>query len=450
MPYIFYSFRSIRFNKLKSWGGFLWKDTPSIKYLNLEGNNNFIVKKKLLRKTTIQKLDHISISKKCRYCMLTRVNVTRDHLKPSRRCLYLPVEHYHLLDEMVQRYILFEGSCFGNTTCDYVLTSLTNYIRKFRDKCWDVTLKTKYFEYFLGIVAMAANFIVVLVTTFSKSLRKSAAFCLVGHMAFCDIFMGVYSTGIAHGHRLAGNMMVFRRWRWLVCPYWRTTFMVGQMMSVLTCLLVTVERYLSIIFCMKPFIRLERLPAMGLVLGFWVMSSIVSYFIQVIDRPSITDNFMCLLVRNFDVSGSFNVSQSVILISVTIYLTIVILYIHIYTFVKKSRRNTGVKRESQLASRIGLVILSNTVFFVVPNVTIIIVTTGSLYFDISDEANSTLRRWLPPMCLVFNACINPFLFAFRNDKFQAAFKALFHGNFKRVSIEIMEILGLCNYYPNSD
>ncbi|KAK3753400.1 hypothetical protein QZH41_006411 [Actinostola sp. cb2023] len=328
---------------------------------------------------------------------------------------------------MFSRFILFKGICLGNKTCEFRLTSLSKLRKAWRNKCWEVLLTTRYLEYFLAAVAIATNFIVVIVTASSKSLRESTAFLLIAQMALCDVFMGVYAAGIARGHRLAGNALLFPQWRRVTCPYFRSIFTIAQFMDVSTCFLVTLERYLAIVFSMRPFVRLEKLPAACLSVLFCVIAGTLCALIQIIDRGQITDNFMCLLIRDFEKSSSLHVSQFVLLITTVWYLIIIAMYLHIYIYVKKSRKDTGVQghRDSKLARIIGLVILSNVVFFVIPNLTIIVMTIGSFYFRTSAAANSTVRRWLPPMCLVFNSCINPFLFAFRNDKFQAALRSIF-------------------------
>jgi hypothetical protein len=321
--------------------------------------------------------------------------------------------------------VLFEGPCKGNKICEFPLTSFSALKKVWKNKCWELTLKTRYFEYVLAVVAIAANIIVVIVIASSKSLRETTAFLLVAHMALCDVFIGIYGVGVAHGHRLSGDSKIFRHWRYTICPYYRSLFAMSQFMEVATSFLITIERYFAIVFCMKPLVRLQRLGAACLLAFFWAVAATLCALIHTIDSKKITDNYMCMLIRDFKSSSSLHVSQLAMLVMAAIYFIVIGLYVHIYIFVKRSRRNTGVQRESKLAKRIGLVILSNFIFFVVPNVIMVTMSAGSFYFNISAVANSSIRRWFPPICLVFNACINPVLFAFRNDKFHNTMKKIF-------------------------
>ena len=51
-----------------------------------------------------------------------------------------------------------------------------------------------------------------------------------------------------------------------------------------------------------------------------------------------------------------------------------------------------------------------------------IINRGRVFEDV--RMNRTLLWWLPPVCLVVNACLNPFIFAFKNDKFTRSLKRL--------------------------
>ena len=98
---------------------------------------------------------------------------------------------------------------------------------------------------------------------------------------------------------------------------------------------------------------------------------------------------------------------------------------YIYNFA-----SSGVKacsqRETKLAQRISIIVLSNMFFYAAPNLASVVLTAGQCPAD-----NVILRIWLPPMCMVTNACINPFLFAFRNEEFLKALKNVVRRIFPR-------------------
>ena len=84
----------------------------------------------------------------------------------------------------------------------------------------------------------------------------------------------------------------------------------------------------------------------------------------------------------------------------------------------------GVKRESALAKRIAILVGSNLVFFLTPVLTMsvwsLLLTTG---IEIPIYSNSVIQQWVPVYCLSINACLNPLVHAFRNDKFKNALKS---------------------------
>ena len=129
---------------------------------------------------------------------------------------------------------------------------------------------------------------------------------------------------------------------------------------------------------------------------------------------------MCLIIRNPDLISTMFISELLLLVLVFIYFVVVLLYLHIFIVVRKSARNLGVRRESRLAKRISVIVLTSLVFFAAPNFSLAWFTFwGGGVFD-DARFNRTLLWWLPPVCLVTNACLNPCLFAFKNDKFLKA------------------------------
>ncbi|XP_032241992.1 follicle-stimulating hormone receptor isoform X2 [Nematostella vectensis] len=414
---------SIRYNKLKKWDAWLVYDAPHVTQLFIKGNKAYKITKQLLRNTTIQAIDEATISETCKQCKLDRVNVTLQDLMPKDTCQYLPDYILPVLYEKHAKYVLFEGECSGQKVCKIIATSMSKITQATRNYCWEILYDIRYFEFALGAFTIATNIIVVIATVSVKSLRTSTAFMLIGHMAMCDALIGIYIIGVAKGHGLLlDKPSVFRTYRYEQCPYYRSIYTLGQFMEVATSVLVTLERYLAIVFVMKRWVRMTSLVAAACLLGFWAIAATLASLMQVFDREVITDDLMCVLVRNFSHSEKLFFSQGTMLSQVLLYLLVIVMYVHIFVYVRRSQRNAGVQRESKLASRIGGLVLTNLLFFVVPNTVVFIVTTGTIYFETNAVANSMLRRWLPPICIVLNACMNPFLFAYRNDVFKTALK----------------------------
>jgi hypothetical protein len=124
----------------------------------------------------------------------------------------------------------------------------------------------------------------------------------------------------------------------------------------------------------------------------------------------------------------------------TLFLITFIFYIHIYITVKEAGQNAGAKRESKLAKRIAVLVLSNIFFFCLP---VICVGIPAFIYSrnfpgISDLAYVLITNFIPSLCLSVNSCLNPLLHAFRNDLFTSVLK----GRLSRIRQYIMPIVSL--------
>ncbi|XP_031562857.1 follicle-stimulating hormone receptor-like [Actinia tenebrosa] len=414
---------SIRHNDLRTWKGNL--DLPRIKVLNLEGNKNFSFSTSLLKNTTLALIFGLSFSNSCKSCNMSRENASWSLIHPENGCNYIPQQYYPMAEELLSTFILFKGKCEMDKECKISLTDTKPLRNVYRNKCWEVIRMLRPVVLLLGILAIVFNTVVVMVIVATKPLRSSTTLLLISHMAFCDILIGAYAVAIGDGHSVVTESSYeFRQWRHNLCPYFRSIFVFGQVMEVATSLLVTTERYFAIVFCMNPSIRVNKKKSAIFLLLFWILASIFSYLLHVYDGSTITDNFMCIIVRNvknYENTDMFY-SQGMMLMLVAIYLVTMLQYCHIYIYVRRSTINAGVRRETKLASRICLMVFTSFVFFAFPNISMFVLTVGSAKFPLTPVQDTVLSKWLPPMFLVFNTCLNPILFAYRNEKFVRSVK----------------------------
>lgn len=242
-------------------------------------------------------------------------------------------------------------------------------------------------------------------------------------MAFCDFLVGIYSIGMTFGHGY--TIHEFKAWQEIYCPFFRNLFIVAEIVGSLTSLLMTIERYMAIVFCMRPSVRLGRKAIATSLVLFWIAGATAAALVQILDtRNNQKPGQMCLIYRNQYLISTVFVSELLLLLLVFIYFVVVVLYVHIFIVVRKSARNLGVLRESRLAKRISVIVLTSFVFFAAPNFSLAWFTfRGGGVFD-DARFNRTILWWLPPVCLVVNACLNPCLFAFKNDKFVKALRKM--------------------------
>ena len=291
--------------------------------------------------------------------------------------------------------------------------------------CWDLRRKLRFVELVLGVAALLLNLAVLVTVSLSPNLRKSVSFALVAHLAFCDILLSIYSLGLARGHSFQTRTEFFQ-WRDKFCPFFRSVFILNQVVGVITATLTTLERYFAIVFCMNPDVRLRRKPAAVSLLVTWTAGIGSCIAVQMFDAAKRADSEMCLIYRNSSKVSRLFLSEILLFIVGLIYILIFAMYVHIYVAVRRCTRDAGINRESKLARRIGLIVLSSTILFVVPNVllAVFIVRGGGLFTQA--VLNKTLLWWLPPMLLVVNSCMNPCFFGFRNDMFVQHLKRLMH------------------------
>ena len=198
---------------------------------------------------------------------------------------------------------------------------------------------------------------------------------------------------------------------------------------------MTLERYLVIVHCMRPNRRITFRMACFLSFFTCIFGALSCFVIQHFDKTIIRDNYMCVLVQNFGTAKRVLASQILMLLFVAIYLAVVGMYIHIYIFVRRSAQSAGIKRETTLAKRICIVVFSNMFFYAVPNLIIVVVTAGDIQLVSDRTDNLILRIWLPPMCMVTNACLNPFLFAFRKEELLKSLRDVVRRIFPRACLE---------------
>lgn len=401
--------RNLRFNRLKKlWRATFSRETPALVHLDITGNTNYTLHKRTLKNSTLKWITGATISENCEACNLTRQNGTMKKNLPEKGCV-------QVLNLETRTY---GGQCSAGY-CKLVVSAAQ--VRR-TNRCHEFSVKLQPVEYFLGCLSVLLNSAVFITVLSTRSLRVRPSFVLLAHMAFCDFLFGVYSIGIATVHNTTSVTEV-RQWRRSICPHYRWVFLLAQVMGVCTAVLVSTERYFTIVWWTKPDIEITQRTSLVTLAIMWTLAVILCFVLEALKSDSvILDTFMCIPLRNADVGREFLFSQGVVILAVVIYFVPIFLYIRIYQFAKRSAASTGIQRETKLAKKIGTIVLTNVVFFVVPNLLMFVVSFGNL--DISEKPliNFTVRKWLPPILMVVNACLNPCIYAYKNRRFTNALK----------------------------
>lgn len=290
-----------------------------------------------------------------------------------------------------------------------------------------VPQKLFYGSYVMGAVAIILNFI-ILVTVFSaRSLRNSTSMLLISNMAFCDLLMGIYSVIIGDlnifnfisNAYTTGAKLFFERKD--LCGFSTVIFTSAQCVAAATSLLLTVEKYLSIVHCMDPNRRLSKKVAFISVILLWVLSLLygISPIFGVFGL-SMSVPLMCSFPIASD-ANTFLIFPSVL---IALYLINIPLYVAIFISVRKSGADLGIKRETAILKKIALVVVTNFLLLLTPFILIItLVPTKNIHKSLELDGSKSTQMllifgfWFPIACLGFNSCINPILCAFRQGQF---------------------------------
>ncbi|XP_032240866.2 uncharacterized protein LOC5515296 isoform X2 [Nematostella vectensis] len=275
--------------------------------------------------------------------------------------------------------------------------------------------------YPLGVLGMLINSIVIATIITSKKLRKNVSMILFANMSACDIMLGIYSI-LAAKHEFA-----FKRKGkapYDACKAATALFTIGEMVSVTTAVLMTVEKYLAILYCMEPDKRMRRKHVAGTLCAAYVTSLLYSLSIVYSDM-----GYSMTLHCSFPVNAEDQTKQFILVntLLIWLYLTTIPLYVRIAVFVSRSGAQAGIKRDAALAKNLAVLIGINLIFFIAPMSLIIVNILLNKGHTVIHTNLPTLHyivyAWLPYVCLAVNSVINPFIYVLRRRQFRREFIA---------------------------
>ena len=452
-------FRDLSYNRLQQWRGNISTVLPSLESVNFTGNQFFLPDKNLLRLDSLLDIYGIVWSTACGECYLIRTELLKSFNDSESPCI-LDDEYYSFADEIKYgKSLLFVREGFSpQCLCEHKDCDMTEKGIPYNMALNTLPRKLFYVEYVFGSTAVVLNFVVVLITFGSQSMRKSTSFVLIGNIGLCDILMGIYSILIGRftvyefivneSHYPDTDTFVNK-----YCTIMGVIFTGAQITSVSTSFLATLERYLSIVYCMNPQARLRKTTALWCLVAIW-SAAIAFSLLPVFQVGGLRyhGEFTCMMpfLNGPELTDTSMTGFAVASLLVLFYLVSFAMYFHIFLHVRKAGISAGVKRKASLAKNILKMVLTNFLFFVIPMVCTLLFVYK--YKDLMEAFNvdslTKLRiyfimlSWLPVVFLSVNSCLNPFLCAFRHPKFRGELHAFINrckcNCFKTSSNELFE------------
>ena len=375
----------------------------------------------------LKEIRNVSWAAECADCWLIK-KVSEDALEiynksyftstSAKQCI---IHHYTFSDylTMLARHRFVVKECRNVTDC--ILRKEANVTNTYL--CWRLNQRVVSGQLLLGTLGAVLNMVVFFNILLTRSLRKNVSMVFLCNLALGDTLICVFLV-------LMASMIVSYRYQDFenilesLCPRVGFLWVLGQCATSITSVALTVERYLCIVFSMKPDIRVTpRLASLAVAVN-WVFAALfmsVALYFNIYRL-----NYLCIPMiydMRFPIATHYSIALGSI--ALTLYLVTIPLYVHIYKVVKQSSEQMGIQRESTLAKRIAILVGTNLVLFFLP---ILSLGAWKLLVNSSHQMQQSIyfRRaisdWIPQYCLTINSCLNPLVHAFRNDKFKNALK----------------------------
>ena len=241
----------------------------------------------------------------------------------------------------------------------------------------DVLLKATFSLYATGSVALVVNITVILVILFNKCLRSDIAVVLICNIAVCDVVIDIYS--VLHATSSFYKMMTDYLEQILEGNHYdvsRKLEKLGNIMGpmftfavasqVFGSFILTFEKFLKIVFAMKPDIRIGR---RGVLLSLFLSCSLSVTF-AVLPAFGVGHMTYRIFISSIplptDEQRKVGIAAGVQLVLIIIQVTSFVLYLPIFIVAKRSGANVGIKRDAAIAKKIALLVFTNFIFFTFP------------------------------------------------------------------------------------
>nr|XP_054761906.1 G-protein coupled receptor GRL101-like isoform X2 [Lytechinus pictus] len=329
-----------------------------------------------------------------------------------------------------------------NTTC--ARTSPTSPL----DTCSRLypNLALRIAGWVMGLLAIAGNGAVLFIRLRDRNkVPNKVQNTMIISLAVADILMGIYMIIITSADLKFGNEFYLRASQWRESHVCRVAGFLGFLSSeasVLTLTLITIDRFMSIMFPFKPELKIRHKGSMILVSAVWSFTVLLSFGLVIVTsyRPDVyglsdvclglplhveaKDTGVLEIIGEFffEYRVDYRIDESrsrppwlfsiIIFIGFNLVSFTFILICYIMIFVKSTRASKNVRnsksmnQETKLAVRMAMIVATDLACWMPVIIMGILSQTGAVTLDPS------LYAWTVILIVPINSSINPFLYTF--------------------------------------
>ena len=444
--------RNLSFNDLRDWKVNPTNELQGLRKLDVTGSKeHWPPSEQLLQLSNLTTVEGVRLSQYCQDCSVCKM--TSNDVNPSCSAdpeLSSPSDwRWH--DEIQYGRALdfiklgFWPTCLADDVC-----RIDQFELPYFTSVHDVIIESSSVLYGTGSMALLVNIGMFSLIVLHKSLRNDLAICLLLNIAVCDALIALVAVlwirfDIVEMYtmylldKLQGNYYGFSVFvnRWEKRANITGAILTWAVVShVFGSVIAMFDKFLKIVFAMKPDVRLGRKAAVLSLCFSWSLSATFAVLpVFGIGRMTYTDWRTTTslptdqMTRAKDgrykqpIGFAFGSQIALVILQLASFL----LYVPIFIVAKQSGTNVGVKREVAIARKIALLLCTNFIFFTVP------VVVGVLRVAVADLNHHEYEGWrsftltdaqwygflfdiLPVLCLSINSLLNPFLYAMRHPK----------------------------------
>ena len=286
------SYSNLSFNNLREWTVDYAVELKSLHDLDVTGNKGWLPNTQLTKLENLHAIRGVAWTNHCGQCVLLRTElVTRLLQDTPSTCPYFRflnlsdgwpwhenINYGQALD-FVQ--LGFWPSCLCAPAC-----FLHQYQLPLARAQSPIITGATFFLYVTGSVAIILNTAIVLLVAFHRPLRSNLAMLLICNVACCDVLTGLFSILYArfnHPRILTDAMSAALEGSFDETDADANLRLRNAMGAILTCavtshvwggFLMTFEKFLKIVFVMKPYVRISKKIAAILMITSWSFATV--------------------------------------------------------------------------------------------------------------------------------------------------------------------------------